>query len=120
MTGKHREEEQTPLERAQFSKGEGKRVPTRVLPALKSPLARMGLEEPEELHLDMQQTVDEGKVMPKSECPVLKSPPAGTRLDKSGELYPVMKQTPVDGFSHADCSSSTDKGESFFFKQTSR
>ena len=91
MAGKHRDGKQIPLERAQRLGGEGKVVPKRAFPAMKSPSACKGLEGPEQLHLEMQRTVDEGKVLPKRECPALKPPPAGTMLDKSGELHPVIQ-----------------------------
>ncbi|CAM9426231.1 unnamed protein product [Ascophyllum nodosum] len=119
MTGKHRDGEQIPLERAQFSEGNGKVVPKRGCSALKSPSACKGLEGPEELHLEVQQTVEESKIMPKHVCSALKSSPADTRLDKSGELHPLMQQIAVDGFSHADCTRSTYQGGNTLFKQTS-
>ena len=91
-------------------------VPKRAFSALKSSSTCKKLEGPEELHLDMQQLVGERKVMPKRECPTLKSPPAGTRLDKSGELHPVMQQTAMDGFSHPDCTKSTNQGRNYYFQ----
>ena len=60
MTEKHRDPEQIPQERAQPSGGEGKVVPKRASPALKSSSADKGLKEPEERHLEMQQTAVEG------------------------------------------------------------
>ena len=44
VTGKHRDREQTPLERVQLSGGEGKVVTKRAFPVLKSPSAGKGLE----------------------------------------------------------------------------
>ena len=55
MTGKHRDLEQIPLEKAPFLGGEGKVVPQRASPALKK-----GLKGPEKLHIDMQQTAVDG------------------------------------------------------------
>ena len=49
-----RDGEQIPLERAQFSEEEGKVVPRRAFPALKSPSACKGLEGSEKLHLEIQ------------------------------------------------------------------
>ena len=115
-TGKHRDGEQIPLERAHFSEGEGKVVPKRAFPALKSPSACKGLEGLGELHLEMQQIVDQGKVMLKRECPALKSPPADVRLDKSVELHPLMQQVAVGGFSRADCTRSTDQAGNLSFQ----
>ena len=112
MTGKPRDEEKIPLEREHFSKGKGKVVPKRTLSVLKSPSACKGLERPEELHLEMQQTVKEGKMMPKRKYSALKLPPANTRLDNpESSILRCNKLPAVDGVLHADCTKSTDKGE---------
>ena len=54
MTGKHQDQVKIPLERAQFLGGEGKMMPKRECPALKSPPAGTRLDKPGELHLVMQ------------------------------------------------------------------
>ena len=52
--------EEIPLERAHSLGGEGKVVPKRERPAVKSPPADMGLEGPGEPHFKMEQTNVDG------------------------------------------------------------
>ena len=77
MTGKHRDGERIPLDGVSTffrRRGQGG-AQARAFLVLKSPSVCTELEEHEELHPKMEQTVDECKVMPKRECPALKSPP---------------------------------------------
>ena len=53
----------------------------------------------------------EGKVVSKCECLALKSPSACKGMEGPGEPHSVTQQTtPVDGVSHAYCTTSPDRG----------
>ena len=67
-----------------------------------------------QIPLERPHSSGEGKVVPKPKCPARKSPLASKGLKGSEELH--LQQATVDGFSPAECTRSTGKGEKYFFQ----